>query len=177
MDFDSMSATLEAPKLSRLRDLLGLVIRSDSIPLHLLRKLTGKLLWVCSLFRPFRPSLGPLYRDQGLPPLVHVAVSPDLWATFRSALSPDLRLQRDVGLSSCPKGCTLISVGSLKPSRLSDVPRAFPGERRTWISVRMPLDSDRKLSPESREILRMWQSCLSGDPPNFFPGSCTSVAV
>ncbi|CAE7737362.1 LRRC45 [Symbiodinium sp. KB8] len=95
MDFDSMSATLEAPKLARLRDLLGLVLRSDSVPLHLLRKLTGKLLWVCSLFRPFRPSLGPLYRDQGLPPLVHVAVSPDLWSSFRSALTPDLRLQRE----------------------------------------------------------------------------------
>ena len=170
MDFDSMSATLEAPKLARLRDLLGLVLRSDSVPLHLLRKLTGKLLWVCSLFRPFRPSLGPLYRDQGLPPLVHVAVSPDLWASFRAALSPDLRLQREVGLSSCPKGCTLVSVGSLKPARLSDVPHAFPGERRTWISVRMPPDSDRKLSSESQEILRMWQSCLSGDTPTFALG-------
>ena len=162
-----MSATLEAPKLARLRDLLSSVLRSDSVPLHLLRKLTGKLLWVCSLFRPFRPSLGPLYRDQGLPPLVHVAVSPDLWSSFRSALSPDLRLLREVGLASCPKGCTLVSVGSLKPASLADVPHAFPGERRTWISVRMPPDSDRKLSSESREILRMWQSCLFGDTPTF----------
>ena len=144
-----------------------MVIRSDSVPLHLLRKLTGKLLWVCSLFRPFRPSLGPLYRDQSLPPLVHVAVSLELWTSFRAALSPDLSLQREVGLASCPKGCTLVSVGSLKPEKLSSVPLAFPGERRKWISVRMPPDCDRKLSSESREILRMWQSCLSGDPPVF----------
>ena len=167
MNLDCMTATLEAPKLVRLRDLLAVVIRSDPVPLHLLRKLTGKLLWVCSLFRPFRPSLGPLYRDQGLPPLVHVAVSPDLWASFRSALSADLCLQREVGLSSCPKGCALVSVGRLKPANLSQVPLAFCGERRTWISVRMPPDCDRKLSSESREVLRMWQSCLSGDASSF----------
>ena len=152
---DSMSAALEPPKLARLPDLLSSVIRTDLVPLHLLRKLTGKLLWVRSLFRPFRPSLAPLYRDQGLPPLVHVAVSPDLWARFRSALSPDLCLQREVGL------------GKLKPAGISEVPAAFPGKRRIWISVRMPTDSDRKLSPESREILSMWQSCLAADTPTF----------
>ena len=38
---------------------------------------------------------------------MHVAVSPDLWARFRSALSPDLCLQREVGL------------GKLKPARFS----------------------------------------------------------
>ena len=88
---------METPKLIRLRSLLDSVRSGDAAPLHLLRKLTGKLLWVCSLFRPFRPSLAPLYRDQSLPPLVHVAVSPDKWSLFRSSLSKELCLTRHRG--------------------------------------------------------------------------------
>eukprot|EP00439_Symbiodinium_sp_Y106_P083308 s433_g23.t1 len=65
MCFHSLSATMEPANSDRLRDLLSKVRSSGSVPLRLLRKLTGKLLWVCSLFRPFRPSLAPLYLDQG----------------------------------------------------------------------------------------------------------------
>ncbi|CAE7664552.1 unnamed protein product [Symbiodinium sp. CCMP2592] len=163
----SLSATMEAPKLDRLRDLLAKIRGSDSVPLHLLRKLTGKLLWVCSLFRPFRPSLAPLYSDQGKPPVVHVALSPAKWASFRSKLDSHLVLQSDVGLASCPKLCTLISVSGREVSSLSQVPVSFPGERRTWISVRMPPESDRKLSKESLAVLDMWHACLADAPPTF----------
>ncbi|CAE7515782.1 hypothetical protein AK812_SmicGene19439 [Symbiodinium microadriaticum] len=117
---------------------------------------------------PALPSVtGSLYRDQSLPPTVHVAVSPDLWSSLRSSLSNDLRLLRDIGLASCPKGCTLVSVANRKISGLSEVPIAFPGERRVWISVRMPPGSDRKLSAESQEVLCMWASCISNDCPIF----------
>ncbi|CAE7657443.1 LRRC45 [Symbiodinium sp. CCMP2592] len=163
----SLSATMEAPKLDRLRDLLAKIRGSDSVPLHLLRKLTGKLLWVCSLFRPFRPSLAPLYSDQGKPPVVHVALSPAKWASFRSKLDSHLVLQSDVGLASCPKLCTLISVSGREVSSLSQVPVSFPGERRTWISVRMPPESDRKLSKESLAVLDMWHACLADAAPTF----------
>ena len=115
---------------------------------------------------PALPSVtGSLYRDQSLPPTVHVAVSPDLWSSLRSSLSNDLRLLRDIGLASCPKGCTLVSVANRKISGLSEVPIAFPGE--LWISVRMPPGSDRKLSAESQEVLCMWASCISNDCPIF----------
>ena len=46
-------------------------------------------------------------------------------------------------------------------------PSNIPGERRVWISVRMPADSARKLSSESKEVLRLWESCLLGDLPLF----------
>ena len=40
------TGTMETPKLIRLRSLLDSVRSGDAAPLHLLRKLTGKLLWV-----------------------------------------------------------------------------------------------------------------------------------
>ena len=158
---------MEPANLDRLRDLLSKVRSSGSVPLHLLRKLTGKLLWVCSLFRPFRPSLAPLYLDQGKPNVVHVALSPPKWAVFRSALSESLVLLSDVGLASCPTSCKLLSVSGKDVSTLAEVPVSFPGERRTWISVQMPAESDRKLSKESLAVLSVWNSCLADSCPIF----------
>ncbi|CAE7508033.1 LRRC45 [Symbiodinium sp. CCMP2592] len=167
MSLETFTATLEPPKLARLRLLISSARSGEAIPLHLLRKLTGKLLWVCSLFRPFRPSLAPLYRDQSLPPLVHVAVAPSKWESFRAALSKDLVLTKSVGLASCPQGCTLVSVASRPVRTLKDVPLHFAGERRLWISVRSPPDSDRKLSQESKAVLDLWHSCLCQTIPLF----------
>ncbi|CAE7611472.1 LRRC45 [Symbiodinium sp. CCMP2592] len=167
MSLETFTATLEPPKLARLRLLISSARSGEAIPLHLLRKLTGKLLWVCSLFRPFRPSLAPLYRDQSLPPLVHVAVAPSKWESFRAALSKDLVLTKSVGLASCPQGCTLVSVASRPVHTLKDVPLHFAGERRLWISVRSPPDSDRKLSQESKAVLDLWHSCLCQTIPLF----------
>ena len=132
MCFHSLSATMEPANLDRLRDLLAEVRSSGSVPLHLLRKLTGKLLCVCSLFRPpFRPSLAPLYLDQGKLNVVHVALSPPKWALFRSAFPNPLVLLSDVGLASCPTSCKLLSVSGKDVSTLAEVPVSFPGERRT----------------------------------------------
>ncbi|CAE7255230.1 LRRC45, partial [Symbiodinium sp. CCMP2456] len=77
ISLNSFTAAMEPSKQARLRSLLRSALDLDSLPLALLRKLTGKLLWVCSLFRAFRPSLAPLYKDQSLPPLVHVALGPE----------------------------------------------------------------------------------------------------
>ncbi|CAE7202888.1 LRRC45 [Symbiodinium sp. CCMP2592] len=167
MSLETFTATLEPPKLARLRLLISSARSGEAIPLHLLRKLTGKLLWVCSLFRPFRPSLAPLYRDQSLPPLVHVAVAPSKWESFRAALSKDLVLTKSVGLASCPQGCTLVTVATRPVHTLKDVPLHFAGERRLWISVRSPPDSDRKLSQESKAVLDLWHSCLCQSIPLF----------
>ena len=58
-------------------------------------------------------------------------------------------------------------MGKCEVKSLVDVPSEFAGERRIWISIRVPPDSDRKLSPEPRAVLDMWTSCLSHDAPIF----------
>ena len=119
--------------------------------------------------RPDRPDWGCAFTATlEFPKLARLReVSPEKWATFRGGLSGDQRLLSDVGLASCPKGCSLVSVSKREVSTLSEVPSVFSGERRNWISVRMPPESNRKLSPESREILSMWASCMSFDSPTF----------
>ena len=59
LDLHSFSATMELSK----NYVLSWVPFAQP-PLHSLRMLTGKLLCVCSLLRPFRPSLAPLYLDR-----------------------------------------------------------------------------------------------------------------
>ena len=86
------------------------------------------------------------------------------WALFRSALSV---LLSDVGLASCPTSSKLLSVPGKDVSTLAEVPVSFPGGRRTWISVQMPAESDRKLSKESLAVLSMWNSCLADSCPIF----------
>ncbi|CAE7747975.1 LRRC45 [Symbiodinium sp. CCMP2592] len=143
MSLETFTATLEPPKLARLRLLISSARSGDAIPLHLLRKLTGKLLWVCSLFRPFR------HRFIGTRAYLHLFML--LWPPLRGN----------------PSGCTLVSVASRPVHTLKDVPLHFAGERRLWISVRSPPDSDRKLSQESKAVLDLWHSCLCQTIPLF----------
>ncbi|CAE7873637.1 LRRC45 [Symbiodinium necroappetens] len=68
--------------------------------------------WIgwCISLTSFTAAMEPSKQDQSLPPLVHVALGPDKWSAFRSNLSNDLVLSREIGIASCPKGCSLISV-------------------------------------------------------------------
>ncbi|CAE7200873.1 nipblb [Symbiodinium sp. CCMP2592] len=64
MDFDGFTVRLDPAKLSRLVELAMLLLQSRDCFVRDLERLTGKLLWLSSLFRCFRPSLAPLYADQ-----------------------------------------------------------------------------------------------------------------
>ena len=69
-----------------------------------------------------------LYRDQGLPPLVRVAVSPDKWQRFRSALSP-APLVVPKAASWCPSG--IVAQTPLIPFRC-----AFRGKATSCLDFR-----------------------------------------
>ena len=66
-NFTTFTVTLDPPKLQRLLCLISEILSSRRSTVTQLERLTGKLLWLSSLFRTFRPTLAPLYADTHSP--------------------------------------------------------------------------------------------------------------
>ena len=163
LNLDLMTVALDPPKLSRLKDLLLHLMESRSCSVTQLEKLTGKLLWLSSLFRTFRATLSPLYVDQHSPVPSMSAVSPDVWQRLRGSLSTDLKISKPLPMAALPIGCKLLRVGHSPVRTLADVPE-FVSARRVWIQVASPARQERQLSEASLEVCRMWRSVTnSGD--------------
>ena len=156
IDLSIFTVRLDPQKFRRLCDLLRLCLASRRCSTHLLERVTGKLLWLSSLFRTFRPSLAPLYRDQHsfLPTMT--ALDPLRWTDFRSKLSEDLRLLHPVGLAALPPGSRVLRIGQNYVSTLSDLPSVPADSRRIWIQSAAPHTRICVLSEESCLVLRMW---------------------
>ena len=156
IDLSIFTVRLDPQKFRRLCDLLRLCLASRRCSTHLLERVTGKLLWLSSLFRTFRPSLAPLYRDQHsfLPTMT--ALDPQRWTDFRSKLSEDLRLLHPVGLAALPPGSHVLRIGQNYVSTLSDLPSVPADSRRIWIQSAAPHTGICVLSEESCLVLRMW---------------------
>ena len=156
IDLAVFSVRLDPQKFRRLCDLLRQALSSRRCSTHLLERLTGKLLWLSSLFRTFRPSLAPLYRDQHsfLPTMT--ALDPQHWADFRSKLSPDLRLLRHIGLAALPPGSHILHIGQNYVSSLAELPLLPADSRRIWIQSAAPHTGICVLSEESCLVLRLW---------------------
>ncbi|CAE7209933.1 unnamed protein product, partial [Symbiodinium necroappetens] len=64
IDLAIFTVRLDPQKFQRLCALLRQALSSRRCSTHLLERITGKLLWLSSLFKTFRPSLAPLYADR-----------------------------------------------------------------------------------------------------------------
>ena len=156
IDLSIFTVRLDPQKFRRLCDLLRQALSSRRCSTHLLERLTGKLLWLSSLFRTFRPSLAPLYRDQHsfLPTMT--APDPQRWTDFRSKLSEDLRLLHPVGLAALPPGSHILRIGQNYVSSLAELPLVPADSRRIWIQSAAPHTGICILSEESCLVLRLW---------------------
>ena len=159
-NLDLMTVARDSSKLARSRDLLLLLLDSRNCSVTQPEKLTGKLLWLSSLFRTFRAYLSPLYLDQHTPVPSMSAVSPDIWQRLRESLSTDLKVSKPLPLAALPIGCKLLRVGHTPVRALADVPE-FPSTFRIWIQVSNPARQERQLSESSLEVCRMWRSITS----------------
>ena len=156
LDVSLFTVRLDPLKFQRLCSLLRQALSSRRCSTHLLERITGKLLWLSSLFRTFRPSLAPLYSDQHAFLPTMTALDPQRWADLRAKLSPDLILLQHIGLAALPPGSRILRIGQSSVSSLSDLP-VHPGDsRRIWIQSVAPHTGICILSEESILILRLW---------------------
>ena len=156
LDVSLFTVRLDPQKFARLCTLLRQALSSRRCSTHLLERITGKLLWLSSLFRMFRPSLAPLYSDQHAFLPTMTALDPQRWEDFRAKLSPDLRLQQHIGLAALPPGSRILRIGQSCVSSLADLPSHPPDSRRIWIQSMTPHTGICVLSEESVLVLRLW---------------------
>ena len=156
MDFECFTVRLDPSKLSRLIELAKQVLNSRTCPVRDLERLTGKLLWLSSLFRCFRPTLAPLYADQHSFTPVLTAVSPDKWQALCDAVDSNLFLLRSVGIAAIPVGSKLLRVGHTTLNCRRDLSRIIPEQRRLWVQSSCSSRSVCQLSDSSCEVIRMW---------------------
>ena len=162
-DFRRFTVRLDPIKLSRLQLLLQKLCAARHCSVTLLEKVTGKLLWLSSLFKAFRPSLAPLYLDQHLPLPAMSAVAPDIWQQLRASLTAELIVSKPLPLAALPVGTKLLRVAHTPVKTLADVPVSV-SSRRIWVQTANPARPEGALSESSREVLSMWHDlCSSGD--------------
>ncbi|CAE7613697.1 unnamed protein product [Symbiodinium sp. CCMP2592] len=154
---------LDPGKFTRLCALLRQALSSKRCSCHLLERVTGKLLWLSSLFRTFRPSLAPLYSDQHALLPTMTALQPERWPELLQALSPDLILLRPIGVAALPPGSKILRVNQTAVSCRGDLPLQAPDARRIWLQSSSPHTGMCVLSDSSQEVLRLWLDlCQSG---------------
>ncbi|CAE7236031.1 unnamed protein product [Symbiodinium sp. CCMP2592] len=154
---------LDPGKFTRLCALLRQALLSKPCSCHLLERVTGKLLWLSSLFRTFRPSLAPLYSDQHALLPTMTALQPERWPEILQALSPDLILLRPIGVAALPPGSKILRVNQTAVSCRGDLPLLAPDARRIWLQSSSLHTGMCVLSDSSQEVLRLWLDlCQSG---------------
>ena len=159
MDFECFTVRLDPAKLGRLIELAMQLLAVRECSTRDLERLTGKLLWLSSLFRCFRPSLAPLYADQHSFTPVLTAVSPDKWQALCSNLDANLILCRPIGIAAIPLGSKLLNQTPL--TSRTGVLRVVPEQRRLWVQSSCPSRSFCRLSDSSCEVIRMWLDLAS----------------
>ena len=140
------------------------LLRSSRCDLKGLESLTGRLLWVSSLWDTLRPLLGPLYHAMMTVPLTLVSISPHQWPELLDVLQDDLCLSKSMTHPSLRKSVKVIRVANFTLRDRDHAKSLHFKSRRIWLGIQIPGSSKRKLLPETHEALQAWKDVLIGTP-------------
>ena len=160
INLQSWTTELCEVKVNTLLAQLDAAMCAQRVPLKLLQSLTGRLLWVTSLWRVLRPLLSPLYKALLRIPCTNVAVSPHLWAQLLQQVDEHAIISGSVSHTSFPVGARITRVGNDQVSCSSDLSRVVFAKRRLWVAVEDPENPDRLLDASARASLSAWHSLL-----------------
>jgi len=130
-----------------------------------LESLTGRLLWVSSLWETLRPLLGPLYHALANVPLTLVSLSPIQWVELLEHLSEDLILRASLFHLSLRKGVKLVRVANFNIRDLAHARSLNFKSRRIWLGIQIPGSSKRKITAETKAALQAWRDTNYGGYP------------
>ena len=140
------------------------LLRSSRCDLKTLESLTGRLLWVSSLWETLRPLLGPLYQAMMTVPLTVVSISPEQWPLLLDALQDDLTLSKSLHHPSLRKNVKVVRAANFTLRDLGHAKSLHFKSRRIWLGINIPGSSKRKLLQETHESLQAWKDVLVGTP-------------
>ena len=140
------------------------LLKTSRCDLKTLESLTGRLLWVSSLWETLRPLLGPLYHAMMNVPLTLVSISPHQWPDLLDALQDDLCLSKSLDHPSLRKSVKVLRVANFTLRDREHAKSLHFKSRRIWLGLHIPGSSKRKLLPDTHEALQAWKDVLIGTP-------------
>ena len=168
--------SITSDKRDRILTQIESLLRASRCDLKVLESLTGRLLWVSSLWESLRPLLVPLYHAMMTIPLTLVSISPHQWTELLEILQDDLCLSKSLAHPSLRKSVKVVRAANFTLRDRQHAKSLHFKSRRIWLGIQIPGSSKRKLVPETHEALQAWKDILIGTPflhnmipPQFMP--------
>ena len=140
------------------------LLKVSRCDLKILESLTGRLLWVSSLWESLRPLLGPLYQAMMTVPITLVSIAPHQWPDLLDALQDDLTLSKNLAHPSLRKSVRVVRAANFNLRDRAHAQSLHFKSRRIWLGIQFPGSSKRKVLPDTHEALQAWKDVLVGTP-------------
>ena len=130
--------TLTREKREAILDNLNEILPVHKVPIKLLEKVTGKLLWVTSAWHQLRPLLNVFYHAMGSPSPTLVSISHQEWKQLLKSLAADCIFPTKLSHPTLGVGVRLFRVGNCNVTSLQQLNNMSFSSRRIWVSVSDP---------------------------------------
>lgn len=155
------TVTLTSEKRSSIIDDLNELLRVHKIPLKLLERITGKLLWVTSAWHQLRPLLSALYLVLSSPSPTLISLSLNEWMQLVQSLDDSCVVTTKLPHPSLVVGVRIFRVGNCNVYSLQQLRELSFRSRRIWPSISDPHSPWRRLTDELRSAAEAWRMLLS----------------
>ena len=152
-------------KCQKLLDLISQLQRHRTVPVKMLQKFLGLMLWLTQLFPYLRIWLHYLFRDLHSIPATQYSLDPSQLLEFRNCLNADLIFTSKPPGTAIPPGSKLLEMRHKTIQTLEDVRHVFLSDKRLWVRVRDPESSKRKLCEDSVRMLAYYKEWIRFLPP------------
>ena len=156
--------TVPEDKIQKVSQYLNDLLAGNRTSRRRLEKAIGIAMWLTQLWPYMRIWLHHLYKDLYAIPASLFSVNLSDWPLVLQSLDSQLRFQSQPRQTGIPVGGTLVSVSHHNVSSLSDL-HTLRLRDRIWLRIRDPGSSRRKLSDDSRRVIKLFQDWLSGLQP------------
>ena len=169
--------SITAGKRDKILSQINQLLKTSRCELQILESLTGRLLWVSSLWECLRPLLGPLYHAMMTIPLTLVSIAPHQWQELLDVLNEDLTISQNLAHPSLRKSVRVVRVANFTLRDVSHAKSLHFKSRRIWLGIQLPGSNKRKVLPDTHEALQAWKNVLIGTPflHNMIPPAIISV--
>ena len=176
INFNHDTINLAQSKITKLLQLFQTLLDEPRACRKLLERTIGLMVWAPSISLHLRPHLAPLYADLYSLPDSQYALPAQLWQTFRSALSTDLKLP------ACPIGLYIFNAARVleykgrRLQRKTDLPECPASAKVQFVRASNPEATHTRLRRESNgshrpshrvrtDHLPRQPSCIALRPP------------
>lgn len=156
---------LHPDKQRKLLDMIRDLLHQSRTKRRHLERFLGTVIWATAPFATMRSLLHWLYADLARPPATQYSCDPQDWLSLQNCLSDSMVFETRPAGTSIPVGSKLLAARHVAITTRADLAKVPITERRVWLRVADPNSHSRKLSIESKNTLRTFESWLKFGVP------------